>query len=326
MAFNWVDQSGFLTNTKLNKQYRRVAQPLQKFRQFVDVKDAFGKKSGETVNWMRADNLGTLTGGTMKKMGGYLTETTTFHESAQGMTWGTLTVREIGNSIPFTFKVETLSKFDINNILDTSLVQDTAKCMDGLVERQFDACKLRYVGTATNGYVLTTNGSTTKTNTSVLNSFHVRKMRLELEKRNAPELPGGGYAMILSLEAMESLEGAMESVNQYTESGIERIYQGEVGRLNNVRFIKDSFASRFIYNATLRTAVPISWTKTKSLVGYMFGAHTIREAIVVPEHIRSKIPTDYGRSRGLAWYGISGFKIEWETEPNARIIKWDSNA
>jgi len=59
-------------------------------------------------------------------------------------------------------------------------------------------------------------------------------MRLELEKRNARELPGGGYAMILSLEAMESLEGALESIHQYTESGITRIFNGEVGRWPNL--------------------------------------------------------------------------------------------
>lgn len=326
MGFNWTEKSGYLTNTELNKEFRRVAQPLQKFRQFVDVKNAFGKHKGESVNWMRVANIGTLSNGTLSGMGGILIETNTFHETQQGMTWGTVSVDEIGNSIPFTFKVETLSKFDIQSILKTSLVQDTAKCMDGLVERQFNACKLRYVGTATGAYVFTTNGTTTKNNNSILNSYHIRKMRLELEKRNAPELPGGGYAMILSLEGIESLEGAMEGTNQYTEKGIERIYAGEVGRLHGVRFIKDSFASRYVYSSTNRTAVAISWTNAKSLVGYMFGAQTVREAIAVPEHIRSKVPTDYGRSKGLAWYGLNGFKIEWEDEPNARIIKWDSNA
>jgi len=222
----WNVQSGFLSNTKLNKFFQRQAQPLTRFRQFVDMKEAFGKHVGESVNWLRVSNL--------DNFGGTLIETNTFHETTQPLTWGTLTVNEIGNSIPFTFKVEALSKFDVHNILRQSLIQDQVKVVDGLVERKFNDCKLRYVGTATAGAVITTNGTATKTNTSVLNSYHVRKMRLELEKRNAPELPGGGYAMILSLEAMESLEGALESIHQYTESGITRIFNGEVGRWPNL--------------------------------------------------------------------------------------------
>jgi len=96
--------------------------------------------------------------------------------------------------------------------------------------------------------------------------------------------------------------------------------------VHGVRFIKDSFASRFTYDAAARTATAKSWTKSKSLDGYMFGAGTVREAIAVPEEIRMKVTTDYGRSKGLAWYSLLGHQIEWDTEPNARIIKWDSNA
>jgi len=56
----------------------------------------------------------------------------------------------------------------------------------------------------------------------------------------------------------------------------------------------------------------------------MFGADTVREIITVPEEIRLKVTTDYGRSKGIAWYGLFGWVIEWDDEPNARIIKWDS--
>ena len=42
------------------------------------------------------------------------------------------------------------------------------------------------------------------------------------------------------------------------------------------------------------------------------------------EEIRAKEITDYGRSHGLAWYFMGGWKIAWNDEPNARIIKWDS--
>ena len=311
----WNQQSGYLTNNKLNKAFQKAAQPLLKFRQFVKMKEAFGKNSGESVNWLKVANV--------TDFGGKLTETNTMHETKQALTWGTLTVDEYGNSIPFSFKVESLSEFQIKEIIRDGLLDDAVKCIDGEVERQFNQTPLRYVGTATGGFALTTGGTATATNTSVLNSYHVRKMKLELEKRNVPTWDGD-YAMILSLEAAESLQGALESVHQYTEIGVKKIFNGEIGRLHGVRFIKDGFASRFIYDSVAKTATAKSWTGNYSLDGYMFGSPTVREAIVVPEEIRMKVTSDYGRSKGLAWYGLMGHKIERDDEPNARIIKWDS--
>jgi len=315
MAMNWVDQSGYLTNNKLSKDWRKSAQPLIRYRQFCDIKDALGKQAGQTVNWLRAANV--------SNYGKTIAETATMPETTQSLTWGTLTVGEYGNSIPFTQKVEVLSEFELKTIINGGLRDDMVKVVDGVVERQFNACQLRYVGSSTTTYALTTNGTATAVNTSVLNSYHVRKMRLELEKRNVPTYDGD-YVMINSLEAMESLEGAVESVNQYTESGQKKIWSGEVGKLHGVRFVKDGFASRYVYSESAGTATAKSWSQAQSLDGYMFGKDTVMEAIVIPEEIRAKVVTDYGRSKGLAWYFLGGFKIVWETEADARIIKWDS--
>lgn len=311
----WATQSGYLTNGVLSKEFQKQAQPLTRFRQFVSIKNAIGKNSGESYNWLQVSNVGGY--------GGKLTETNTMHETNQTLTWGTLTITEYGNSIPFTYKIEALSEFDIKEIVKNGLLDDAVKCVDGEVERQYNATPLRYVGTATAGFVLTTNGTATATNTSVLNSYHVRKMRLELEKRNVPTWDGD-YVCIASLEAMEGLEGALETINSYTDTGYKKILNGEVGRLHGVRFVKDAFATRFTYDSTARTATAKSWGTANSLEAYMFGKPTVAEAITIPEEIRMKIATDFGRSKGLAWYGLFGWKIMWSTAADARIIKWDS--
>lgn len=316
-AMIWSTQSGYLTSGKLNKEFQKQAQELTRFRQFVSLKNALGKSSGETVNWLQVSNVANY--------GGKLVETNTMHETNQTLSWGTLSITEYGNSIPYTFKIETLSEFDVKQIIRDGLLDDAVKCMDGEIERQYNATPLRYVGTATNGFVLTTNGTATATNTSVLNSYHIRKMRLELEKRNVPTW-NGEYICIASLEAIESLEGAMESVFQYTESGQTKIVNGEVGRIHGVRFVKDSFATRYTYDSTARSATAKSWAQAQSLDAYMFGKPTVMEALTVPEEIRAKVVTDYGRSKGFAWYGMFGWKIMWSTAADARIIKWDSAA
>ena len=84
----WTTSSGYLTNTKLNKIYRRTAQPMMKFRQFVSTKEAFGKNAGESYNWMKEGNITTF--------GGKLTETNTMHESKTTRAWGTGSVDEYG--------------------------------------------------------------------------------------------------------------------------------------------------------------------------------------------------------------------------------------
>lgn len=324
MAMNWIDQGGFLANPELNKEFQMAAQPLMRFRQFVSVKNAMGKGQGESVNWDKVANVSTY--------GGNLIETATMHSTPVAITKGTLTISEMGNSIPHTFKMSTLSFIDIMKIIRESLLNDAAKCIDGKIEREFNSALLRYVGTAANGYALTTNGTATATNTSVLNSYHVRKMVNELKKRNVPgwsgkngEL-GGDYAAICSIEALESLFGAVESVQQYTESGYKKLLAGEVGRYYGVRFLEDTFATRFTYDADARTATAKSWTQSQSLEAYLFGSPTVMEGVAVREQIRAKEVTDYGRSLGLAWYFLGGWKIFWDTAADTRIIKWDSAA
>jgi len=46
--------------------------------------------------------------------------------------------------------------------------------------------------------------------------------------------------------------------------------------------------------------------------GVIFGAEAVIEGIAVPEELRQKIPTDYGRSHGLAWYAILGYEKMWK--------------
>jgi hypothetical protein len=56
------------------------------------------------------------------------------------------------------------------------------------------------------------------------------------------------------------------------------------------------------------------------------GGDTVTEAICIPEEIRAKIPGDFGRSKGIAWYYLGGFGLVHDDATNGRIVKWDSAA
>jgi len=320
MALNWIDQGGYLSNGKLNHIFRKVAQPLLRFRQFVGYKEAFGKHEGESVNWDKAGNIDTY--------GGKLVETQTMHEAGFAITQGTLTVTEYGNSIPFTSKMESLSEFELIQLIKDTLMNDAVKCIDGEVERSFNQTALRYVATATDAATVTTDGTATAVNTSILNAYHFRKMKLELQIRNVSGWGsmGGDYVFICDPVTLESLLGSLETINSYTETGYKKILSGEIGRLYGVRIVEDRFATRFVYDSTARTATAITWAQGKALPGYMFGSPTVREAVVYNLELRKKLITDYGRSHGLAWYFLGGWKEEYGVNEasNSRIIKWDS--
>ena len=52
---------------------------------------------------------------------------------------------------------------------------------------------------------------------------------------------------------------------------------------------------------------------------------TVIEAIVCPPEIRGKLPGDYGRDKGVAWYALEGFSLVHTVAAQARIVKWASN-
>ena len=338
----WINYSGVLTNVKLNKQFRRVAQPLMKFAQFIDYKEAFGKNAGEAVNWPKVGNLGSY--------GGDLTETSLMHESTPNITWGTATVWERGLSVPWTFKSETLSQLDIEDILRSGLVDDSAKVLDGLVEREFADTPLKYEATATNAGALVTNGTATATNTGLITAYHVRQMAFHLKKRNVPGYMklGGRYAGIFSVAAADNLRADITTGLSTAglpnilanDVGVKILLQGHLGSLHGVEMVEDSFASMFNYNPTARTAASkvanttgrstrtftqaTQWTSaTECYESYVFGSPAVREVVAVPVEIRKKIATDYGRSKGIAWYALLGYQLEWtnaDGEANCRVI------
>jgi len=315
----WTTQSAYLTSGFLNKKFQKVAQPLMRFRQFCNVKEAFGKHKGESVNWLKVSNASAY--------GGTIAETATIPETTLPLDWGTLTVNEYGMAIPFSFKIEALSEFDIEELINGALMDDCRKVIDGTCEREFNKTPLRYCGIGAATGTFYTDSAATGTNTIALNTFHIDEMVEYLKALNVPGYGNleGDYCFIGSPKCLKGIKAALTGIYQYTELGLRNIMAGEIGRYNGVRFIEDNFACSYVYSPA-GTATAISWTKGFSSPGYMFGSPTVREAVVVPEELRAKIPTDYGRSHGIAWYGLFGFAIEWDEAAHARILKWDSAA
>ena len=148
-----------------------AVQPLTKFRQFADVKDASqqGLNKGDTFHWNVFSDVST--------QGGVLVETNTMPETEFTITQGTLTVNEFGNSVPYTGKLDDLSEQPVTEIINKVLKHDTKKALDSAAAAQFDQTKLRVVptaGTDTSLVTLTTDGTATLTNNIAMGKEHVK--------------------------------------------------------------------------------------------------------------------------------------------------------
>ena len=230
---------GFLSNTKLSKRLRHKAQPLLRFRQFADMSDGSGKGRGDTHVFNKVSNISTA--------GGTLVETNTMPERQLTMTQGTMTITEYGNSIPYTFKLQLVSDFDVPEMIQKALMNDQAKVLDSACAAEFQSAHTKVVLSSTTSTVFTTNGTATATSTANLGKANVKDIVDYLRKNNVPPYDGSNYVCIGSTELLSQLKDDMESFDQYTFEGQKQIqdgkffprYEGEVGLYYGCRFSRE---------------------------------------------------------------------------------------
>jgi N4-gp56 family major capsid protein len=322
---------GYMYSLNLSDELRMAVQPMVKFRQFCDVKDATmgGKKKGDVFTWDVYSDVSS-------RAGTSLLETNTMPETNYTITQGTLTMDEGGNSVPYSGKLDDLSKHPVKTIINKVLKNDATKWFDAKAFTQFNRTLLRVVpaaaGTSTGTLTLTTNGTATGTNNIAFGKEHAKLVYDLMKERNIPGYIGDDYYALGWPSTFRKLKNDLESIHQYTGEGLKMIMNGEVGRYEKMRIVeqtnipKGGAADSITYNAFTNTAD--AWNSALSDWIFFFGSDTVAEAIAVPEEMRGKIPTDYGRSKGVAWYYLGGFGDVQSSisgnEANARIVKWDS--
>lgn len=308
----WVTNTlgGYMYSDNLSKVLRMAVQPLVKFRQFADVKDAAiqGKNKGQTFQWNVYSDVAT--------QGTTILETNTMPETNFTITQGTMTITEYGNSVPYTGKLDDLSEHPVKEIINKVLKNDAKKAFDIAAHAQFNATPLVVYpsgGTSTTAVTLTTNGTAGGTNTGVaLSKEHAKAIVDIMKERNIPPYDGDDYFALANPTTWRRLKNDLESVHQYVQQGFQMILNGEIGRYEGVRYIEQTNIAK------------AAWGGPATNWAFFFGNDTVAEGIVVPEEMRGKIPTDYGRSRGVAWYYMGGFGLVHTQAAQARVVKWGS--
>ena len=307
----WLTNSlgGYMWSPNLSKVLRYSLQPLCKFRQFADIKDAAvqGKGKGDTFHWNVYSDVTT--------QGTTLTETSTMPETNFTITQGTMTITEFGNSVPFNSKLDDLSEHPVKEVIQKVLKNDAKKAFDIAAHAEFNKTPLRVIptgGTSVDSVTLFTNGTVTGTNAVPLTAEHAKAIVDLMKERNIPPYEGDDYFAMAHPTTFRALKNNLEALHKYVQEGFTMIMNGEMGRYESTRYIEQTNIAK------------AAWATGKSNWAFFFGADTVAEGIAVPEEMRGKIPTDYGRSRGIAWYYLGGFGPVQTQASQGRIVKWDS--
>jgi N4-gp56 family major capsid protein len=287
----------------LTDRLRSIAQPLFRLRQFVDAQEAIGKQRGDTWLFNKTSNVAT--------QGGTLIETNTIPETNYTMSQGTGTVTEYGNSVPYTLKLETLSKFAVDPIVEQKLRDDMVKVIESAVGDQFVATEYKAVCSAGTTLVITTDGTATATATSDLTASNTRAIVNFMKRKLIPKYNGSEYVCVGSVNAISNMfedtaSAGWVAISQYTANFAGQLHSGEVGSYYKVRFVEETgyFSNTLGSGGTHGGAV-------------FFGADNVYEAITIPEEVRVKTSLDYGRDMGIAWYALLGHKIVWDYSVDA---------
>lgn len=325
----WVTDSlgGFYYSLNLSKDLRMGVQATSKFRQFADIRDAFGKvtRAGQTFTWDTVPM--------MSRASRALTETNTVPQGQHTIIQGTLTMNERGFSVPYTGLLEALSQFNVRQPIMKVLKYDAAVDLDCLAWQQFNNTPLRVAATASaDAVTLTTNSTATLTNSVAMSTTNFKSIIDTMKGRNIPAYENGDYYAIARPLALRGFKNTLETLNQYSDKGLTRIMNGEIGRSYEQCRIVEQTTIPAGGAADSTTFDPFTdtgdaWNVTATGAGdwmFVFGEDTVCEAIHTPEEIRAKVPDDYGRSKGVAWYALLGYGITHTNVTQARILKWDS--
>ena len=303
---------GYMYSDQLSDYLRMELQPLSRFRQFCDIKEGKGESKGEKFNWNVYSDVAVD--------GAALNETSAMPETNYDITQGTLTVTEYGNSVPYTKKLDDLSKQPVKEIINKVLKNDARKSLDRAAYAQFDATRVTLAPTGGNSATAVSlqtgavGAESSIVNNIALSKEHVKVIADLMKERDITPFFQDDYFSIARPSTLRPFKNELEAIKQYTESGMQLIYNGETGRYEGIRFVE-------------QTNVPTkAWSNGLSDEAFFFGADTVAEAIVEPEQIRGKIPTDFGRSRAIAWYYLGGFGISHNAANGLqnRILKWSS--
>jgi N4-gp56 family major capsid protein len=306
----WLNDAptGTYKNFTISDRLRRQAIVETKFPQYAEVEPGYGRQRGESITLTRVKALAVPTSAV-------LNETQPIPEDQITLSTVSAAVQELGRSVRITNLMDTLSKFDIPDTAKKLLREQLSVVLDVLAATAFKDTKIKYVPLTSSTFNITTNGVASGTAASNWNVFHVEELKRYLyDTLCCPTYQGDDYMAIVRFGGLLGIrrDTAWQTWHQYTDPQAK--YNGETGRLEGIRFTETN------------NSAALAMVGTASVLGegVVFGDDAVRFIEAMAPELRARPDTaDYGRSMGVAWYGILRYFSVWADSANrgeARII------
>ncbi len=305
--FTWVFDAptGTYKEHDLSARLYEAAIEDSVFMDHVTPIGDYGKKQGESVTLTRVKNI-------TEPSSAVLTETDRIPEDEFQLTTTSITVQEIGRSVPYTSLSQDLSAYDLMNPIQKKLTQQMTLYLDTLASNAFRQSYVKYVPTgATSSSTDTGAADPTTTATANMNVWHVEELRdLMYDTYHIP-MRGDSYVGIFRTLGLRGIkrDADWEEWHKYTNPAAK--FNSEVGKLEDVRFVETNHANA------------LGKVGTSSVLGegVVFGEDAVAMAEAQTPELRAAMPADFGRSKAVAWYGILAFQLIWDANSTAGEVK-----
>lgn len=282
--------------TVYSKEIEFKALPNMRFLQFATVKTELGVEPGLTISMLTYDNL---------VLGGALTEMTKLETQALSGSTKQVTVTEYGNAVAVSELLVQSSFDDIMASATTLLGRDYAMVVD---------CELRDVALSGTNRVYAMDGTTKVTSREGLKATCIMKVSTVkdaieiLSTNNAPKAAGGAYWIcFVHPHQSRGLRDDSAWINASNYGAPEQLFTGEIGRIDDCRFIETTL----MCNGACAETDPAYVAELKAgdvpvYQAVLFGDAYYGIAFSLPVELRDNGVEDFGRKRSLAWYAIFG--------------------
>jgi len=303
---SWVNDgpSGVYKNHDLSSKIRMAAIKECKFVQFTKPEEGYGKKKGESVTITRVSNV-TVPGDDA------IGENQFVPEDTLSLSTQAITVSERARSIPYTKLSVDLSHFDLGNAIQMKLKDQLKLRMDILAASAFKDGQILAIPTGVSATTFETDGAASNSAASNLNMFHVESIRdYMFSSLNIAPYSGDDYVCIMITQAKRGLmsDPAWVDWKKYTDPAAK--YNGEAGRIENIRFIE-----------TNHTSALADGLGAGDVMGeaVFFGQDPVTMAVAEDPHLiaEENVGHQFGRFKAVCWYGIYGFGQIWTDSANA---------
>ena len=281
-----------------SKEIEFKALPVMRFFQFATVKTELGTEPGLTISMLTYDNLA---------LGGALTEMTSMTTQALSGSTKQITVQEYGNAVAASELLIQSSFDDIMASTTTLLGRDYAMVVD---------CELRDAALGNTAFIVYAGGKTSRANLTAADKLNVATIKDAIEilaTNNAPKYANTNWICFVHPHQSRDLRDDSAWINASNYGAPEQLFTGEIGRIDDTRFIETTLmcngacaATDPAFVAELKAGANGAPADTNVYQAVIFGDAYFGIAFSLPVELRDNGVEDFGRKRSLAWYAIFG--------------------